>query len=67
MEGSGDKPLPEERAAKGGSKKKIAVVAVVIVLAHVSYALPQRPPPLSFVALAARPKPRPSKPYCTCA
>ena len=27
MEGSGDKPLPEEKAAKGGNKKKIAVVA----------------------------------------
>ena len=32
MEGSGDKPLPEEKAAKGGNKKKIAAVAVVIVI-----------------------------------
>jgi peptide/nickel transport system substrate-binding protein len=32
MEGSGDRPLPEEKAAKGGNKKKIAVVAVVVIL-----------------------------------
>ncbi len=32
MEGSGGKPLPEEKAAKGGNNKKIAVVAVVVIL-----------------------------------
>jgi peptide/nickel transport system substrate-binding protein len=32
MEGSGDKPLPEERTAKGGNNKKIAVIAVVVIL-----------------------------------
>jgi peptide/nickel transport system substrate-binding protein len=32
MEGSGDRPLPEEKAAKGGNKKKITVVVVVVVL-----------------------------------
>jgi peptide/nickel transport system substrate-binding protein len=32
MEGSGDRPLPEEKAAKGGNKKKIAVITVVVIL-----------------------------------